>query len=467
MNNRAIRPSTDVTELATRPIGRLLWEYSLPAVVGMVVMSLYNVIDRIFIGRGVGPEAIAGLAITFPVMNVSTAIGVLIGAGAAARVSILLGQNNLLGAQRVLGNSIVLIVTNAIVYISFFALFLDDILRAFGASDVTLPYARDFMQYLLPGMMVMNIMYSLNNVMRASGYPKAAMITMFIGAGCNVILAPIFIFILNLGIKGAAIATDISMTIGMAFVLAHFCRKDSVLHFKRGIYKLSRPIIMSIIGIGAAPSIVNFCSSAINTIINRSLYTYGGDIAIGAVGIFSTYTSLLCMVVVGICQGIQPILGYNYGAGNYDRMKRAFWLSAIAGTLVTSLGSCISVFFPEAIAKAFTVDPELTAATCKSLKIATMAFWTVGFPIVATTLFQSIGMAGKSIFLSLIRQVIFLIPLLLLLPRQYGLEGVWASFPTSDAMCIVTSAVMVAWQMRQLKTRPLTPRHVDRRPLQV
>ena len=405
-NNQQIKTNTDVSELATRPIGRLLWEYSLPAVIGMVVMSLYNVIDRIFIGRGVGPEAIAGLAITFPVMNLSAAIGVLIGA---------------------------------------------------GASDVTLPYARDFMLYLLPGMMVMNIMYSLNNVMRASGYPKAAMITMFIGAGCNVILAPIFIFVLNMGIKGAAIATDISMTVGMAFVLAHFCRKDSVLHFKRGIYRLDWKIIVSIIGIGAAPSIVNFCASAINTIINHALYTYGGDVAVGAVGIFSTYTSLLCMVVVGICQGIQPILGYNYGAGRYDRMKRAFWLSAAAGTLVTSIGACVSVFWPEVIARAFTVDPELINATCKGLRTATVSFWIVGFPIIATTLFQSIGMAGKSIFLSLIRQVIFLIPLLLILPEHFGLEGVWAAFPTSDAMCIITTVIMVIWQMRVLnkQTHPL------------
>ena len=457
MNRNKHAESANIADLATRPIGKLLWEYSIPAVVGMMVMSLYNVVDRIFIGPGVGAEAIAGLAITFPVMNVSAAIGVLIGVGAAARVSILLGQNNLLGAQKVLGNSLVLIAINAFVYISLFAIFLDDILRAFGASDVTLPYARDFMLYLLPGLFVMNMMYSLNNVMRASGYPRQAMITMFIGAGCNVILAPIFIFVLNLGIKGAAIATDISMTIGLAFVLAHFFKKDSVLHFQQGIYRLNWSIIVSIIGIGAAPSIVNFCSSAINTIINRSLYTYGGDIAVGAVGIFSTYTSLLCMIVVGICQGIQPILGYNYGAGKLERMKKAFWMSAAAGTAITTLGAVVSVFFPEVIARAFTVNQELIDATCKGLSIATLCFWAVGFPIIATTLFQSIGMAGKSIFLSLIRQVIFLIPLLLIMPKHFGLEGVWAAFPTSDAMCIATTIVMVLWQFHSMRIRKLAP----------
>ena len=260
-----------ISDLSTRPIGRLLWEYSMPAIVGMVVMSLYNVIDRIFIGRGVGAEAIAGLAITFPVMNISAAIGVLIGAGAAARVSIMLGQRDRRGAEEVLGNSTVLILVNAIVYLTFFAIFLDDILRLFGASDITLPYAHDFMAYLLPGMLIMNVMYSLNNVMRATGYPKQAMITMFIGAGCNVVLAPIFIFVLDMGIKGAAIATDISMTVGMIFVLAHFFNKKSTVHFRRGIYRLKWRIIIGIIGIGAATSIINAASCAINILINRTL----------------------------------------------------------------------------------------------------------------------------------------------------------------------------------------------------
>lgn len=440
----------DLSALATRPIGRLLWEYSLPAVVGMVVMSLYNVIDRIFIGRGVGADAIAGLAVTFPVMNVSAAIGVLIGAGAAARVSIMLGQGNHRGAELVLGNALVLIILNAFIYLTIFSIFIDEILMAFGASEVTIPYARDFISYLIPGMFVMNIMYSLNNVMRASGYPRQAMVTMFIGAGCNLVLAPVFIFVLDMGIKGAAIATDISMTIGAAFVIAHFCRKTSTVHFTRGIYRLKWHIIWAIVSIGAAPSIVNFTSSAINVIINRSLYQYGGDIAVGAVGIFNTYTSLLCMIVVGISMGIQPILGYNYGAGNIARVKKTFWTAAVAGTVFTSAGAFFSVFFPELIAQAFTVDTELIAATANGLHISTMIFWFVGFQIVSTALFQSIGMAGKSIFLSLIRQVIFLIPLLLLLPRVFGLDGVWASFPTSDLAATIVTLLMVWYQLRRL-----------------
>lgn len=440
-----------ISGLATRSIGRLLWEYSMPAIVGMVVMSLYNVIDRIFIGRGVGAEAIAGLAITFPVMNISAAIGVLIGAGAAARVSIMLGQRDRRSAEEVLGNATVLIVVNALIYLTLFAIFLDDILRLFGASDATLPYARDFMTWILPGMLIMNVMYSLNNVMRATGYPRLAMITMFIGAGCNVVLAPVFIFVLDMGIKGAAIATDLSMAVGMVFVLAHFFNPKSTVHFRRGIYRLRWRIVAGIISIGAAPSIINAASCAINILINRSLVSLGGDLAVGAAGIFSTYTSLLCMVVVGLCQGVQPIIGYNYGAGHIGRMQHAFWLSVLIATAVTTAGCFFGLACPEWIALAFTDNAELIGVTVNSLQISMLVFWAVGFQIVSTTLFQSIGLAGKSIFLSLIRQVIFLIPLLIALPRSMGLDGVWASFPASDAFATVVTLIMVLWQLRRLR----------------
>ncbi len=441
----------ELKELETQSIGRLLWVYSLPAVVGMVVMSLYNVIDRIFIGRGVGSDAIAGLAITFPVMNLSAAIGVLIGAGAAARISIMLGAKDYREAELVLGNSIVLTLLNAAIYLAVFALFIDEILVAFGASETSLPYARDFMLYILPGMLMMNLSYSFNSIMRASGYPIKAMVTMFIGAGFNVILAPIFIFWLDWGIKGAAIATDISMGISMVFVMAHFFSPNSTLRFRRGIYRLRWAIIVSIIAIGAAPSLVNAAGSAINVIINTSLYRYGGDVAVAAAGIFTTYTSLLTTIVVGLCQGLQPVIGYNYGAGRLDRLKKAFWMSVVASSVVCTVGFFFGMFFPEIIAKAFTVDELLISATSNGLSIALTTFWFVGFQIVATTLFQSIGKAGKSIFISLTRQVIFLIPLLIFLPRFYGLNGVWASFPTSDVCATIVTAVMVAWQFHQLK----------------
>ena len=434
--------------LATGKISRLLWDYSLPAVTGMLVMSLYNVIDRIFIGQGVGTEAIAGLAITFPVMNVASALGVLVGAGASARVSINMGAGNHHGASLVLGNSLTLILIIAAVYISCFAWWLDPILRAFGASDVTLPYARDFMLYLLPGMFVMNIAFSFNNIMRASGYPMKAMYSMFAGAGANLVLAPIFIFGLGWGIRGAAIATDIAMSIFALIVMRHFCMKSSNLHFHRGIYRLQWATVLSIIAIGAAPSLVNLAGSVINVIINKSLYFYGSDSAVAAAGIFTTFTSLLTMVVVGICQGMQPIIGYNYGAGQLGRLKRTYMLATLWGTCVVSAGAIIGLGVPSLIARAFTIDANLIAVTTNAFRHALWAFWVVGFQIVSTTFFQSIGKAGKSIFLSLIRQVIFLIPLLLWFPRTMGLNGVWTAFPVSDILATAVTMAMVRWQFR-------------------
>ncbi|MEF9923601.1 MAG: MATE family efflux transporter [Muribaculaceae bacterium] len=440
-------------ELENAPIAKLLWKYSLPAIVGTVVMSLYNVIDRIFIGQGVGADAIAGLAITFPVMNLAAALGMLVGVGASARISIVLGQKDKLKAEQILGNSLILIIAIASVYLTIFAIFLDPILITFGASAKTLPYAHDFMVYLLPGMFMMNICYSFNNIMRASGYPQKAMVTMLIGAGCNIILAPIFIFALDMGIKGAAIATDISMTISSAFVMAHFFSLNSEIHFKKGIYRLQLPIIMSIIAIGASPFLINVAGSAINAIINNTLYRYGSDAAVAAAGIFTTYAQLLVMIVIGVCQGMQPIIGYNYGSGHFDRLRKTFILSVMAATVICTLGSLGAMLFPTWIARAFTSDEHLIAVTANGLSLSIVMFWMVGFQIVSTNFFQSLGMAGKSIFLSLTRQVIFLIPLLFTLPHFFGLNGVWTSFPTSDLLATIVTAILITWQFRKLAAR--------------
>lgn len=444
-------------ELESAPIGRLLWQYSLPTVVGLLVMSLYNVIDRIFIGRGVGAEAISGLAITFPVMNLTTALGVLVGAGATARVSILLGQKDFKGAADVLGNSLVLLLINATIYISIFGIFIDPILRAFGASDATLPYARDFILWLLPGLLMTNLAFGFNNIMRASGYPHRAMGTMILGALANLALAPIFIFGLGMGIKGAAIATDIAMTISMVFVMMHFTRRDVTLHFVKGTYKLKWHVVASIVSIGAAPALVNAASCFINVIINNSLYHYGGDSAIGAAGIFSTYTSLIIMVVLGICQGMQAIVGYNYGAGHLDRLRRSFVLATSVATLICFAGSMFGLLFPHMIAKAFTSDAYLIEVTSNCLTNSLLAFSVVGFQVVATTFFQSIGRVGKSIFLSLTRQVIFLIPLLFVLPNTLGLNGVWLSFPGSDILATAVTAVMIYNEFKRIRHQGLTP----------
>lgn len=437
--------------LATGKIGRLLWNYSLPAVTGMLVMSLYNVVDRIFIGQGAGPEAIAGLAITFPVMNIATALGVLIGAGASARVSILLGADNHEGAERVLGNALTLTLLIGAIYIGIFAAILDPMLIAFGASEATLPYAHDLMAYLLPGLLLTNVAFSLNNVMRASGYPVRAMVTMMIGAGINVVLDPIFIFGLDMGIKGAAIATDIAMACSAVFVLRHFFDKRTPLRFRRGIYGLRLAAVTGIVSIGAAPSLVNFAGSAINVIINRALVVYGSDLAVAAAGIFTTYTSLICMVVVGICQGMQPIVGYNYGSRRFGRLRHTLWLTVGCATVIVTAGTAVGLLFPRLIARAFTTDEGLIETTARAFSIAMLAFWQVGFQIVATNFFQSIGFAGKSIILSLSRQVIFLIPLLYMLPPLMNLDGVWAAFPISDVLATVVSALLLWWQLRIIR----------------
>lgn len=445
--------SSKLRELSDSPVGRLLWRYSLPAVVGMLVMSLYNIIDRIFIGQGVGPEAIAGLAITFPVMNLSAALGVLIGAGGSARLSILLGAKDFNGARRTLCSSLILLLIIVCCYLCCFAIFIDEILIAFGASEVTLPYARDFMIYILPGMFMTNFAFTFNNFMRASGYPVKAMITMLIGAGCNLILAPIFIFYLDMGIKGAAIATDISMMISAYFVLSHFFSSKSTLHFTkdRDLYRLRAKIVLPVLSIGAAPSVVNAAACFINVIINKSLYQYGGDMAVAAAGIFTSYTSLMTMVVVGICQGMQPIIGYNYGAGKIGRLRRTYWLAVAVSTVIVSTGQTIGLLFPDYIGRAFSGDAGLIRETARCLHISLMAFTVVGFQVVSTTLFQSIGKAKASIFLSLTRQVLFLIPLLLVLPPRMGLDGVWTAFPLSDLVATLVTAVMVSWQLNKFR----------------
>ena len=306
-------------KLGERPVGRLLWEYSVPAVVGMLVMALYNVVDRIFIGQWVGPDAIAGLAVTFPIMNLATAIGVLVGVGSSSRVSIVLGAGDRPHAELILGNAFTLTMVNAAIYILVFTVFIDPMLHAFGASDVTAPYGREYMLALMPGLLLTNIAFGFNNIMRASGYPRKAMATMLLGAVVNVVLDPLFIKVFDMGILGAAVATDIAMAASAWFVMWHFMRPDVSLRFRRGTFGLDRGVIVSIVSIGAAPALVNAASCAVNAIVNRSLAEWGGDRAIGAAGIMVTFTSLLVTVVLGICQGMQPIVGYNYGARKFPQ----------------------------------------------------------------------------------------------------------------------------------------------------
>lgn len=437
--------------LAHRPVGRLLWEYSLPAVIGMLVQALYNVVDRIFIGQWCGPDAIAGLTVTFPLMNLATAVGVLVGVGSSSRVSIVLGAGNHPLATRILGNALTLTVLNGLIYICLFTAFLDPMLRVFGAGAVTLPIARDYMLVLMPGLLLTNVAFSLNNVMRASGYPKRAMSTMLIGAAVNVVLDPIFIRLLDMGVVGAALATDIAMGVSALFVLWHFTRRDTTLRFRRGTYMPEWKIFVSIISIGAAPAVVNAAACGINAIINTSLLEYGGgDRSIAAAGIFSTFASLGVTIVLGICQGMQPIVGYNYGANRLHRLRRTLFLAAGISTFLTTVACVVGMTWPRLVARAFTSDEALIDTTAYALRHALWFFAPVGFQIISTTFFQSIGKAGKSIFLSLTRQVIFLVPLLFVMPRCMGLTGVWTSFPISDIMATLVTTLMIWWQMREL-----------------
>lgn len=440
-----------LTELASEPVGRLLWRYSLPAVVGMLVMALYNVIDRIFIGQWVGPDAIAGLAITFPVMNITTAIGVLIGVGASARTSIALGQRQYDKAEKILGNTLTFTLLNGVVYIALLGVFMDPMLRLFGASEVTLPYARDFMLIMLPGCLATNMAFSLNNLIRSSGYPRVAMFTMLIGAAVNVVLDPIFIYVFEWGIAGAAIATDIAMFVSAGFVVAHFMRRNVTVRFRRGIFRPDWKLLLSIMAIGAAPAIVNISSCVVNALANHALLDYGTDRDIGAAGIMVTYTSLMVTLVLGICQGMQPIVGYNYGARNLHRLRRAYFLAVACATVVTTAGGLFGFFYPGVIGRIFTTDPELIASTERALGTCLAVFPVVGFQVVSTSFFQSIDKASESIFVGLLRQVVVLIPLLLILPSYFGLDGVWMAFPGSDAVSTLITAFLVYYQLKKIK----------------
>ena len=447
-------------ELGTASIWRMLLKYSLPAVVGTVVMSIYNIIDSIVIGHAIDdPNVVSGIAVTFPVMNLATALGMLIGAGSATRVSIVMGQDDKRMAEVILGNSVQLTVLIGLAYITVFAVFLTPILKMFGASPNSLPYAREFLMWVLPGMVLMNLTFSYNNVMRATGYPGKAMYTNLIGAGLNMILAPLFLFGFKWGLKGAAIATDISMLVTAFFVMSHFFKKESELHFVRGTFKFNWPVIKSILYIGMAPFLINVAGSMINAIVNNSLLKYGGDNAIASVVVFNRFVTIFVMVVIGICQGMQPILGYNYGSGRFDRLFKTLWLAAGSAVVVTTIGSLLGAFNPRVIASMFMQDETQIQCAVNCIRITTVTFWMVGFQIVGTNFFQSLGMAGKAVFLSLTRQIIFMIPLLLILPPHFGLDGVWCCYPISDLAATLVTTSMLIWQIRKIKSQKF---HVQR-----
>lgn len=444
-------PSAITNDLATKNIGRLIWEYSLPAIVGTVVMSLYNIVDRIFIGQGVGPLAISGLALTFPFMILLMAFGMLVGAGAATRISITLGENNKEKAEKVLANALLLtfIISGTIVVLSF--IFMHDLLRLFGGTEKTIQYAEDYMRIIIPGGILSALNFGFNNIMRASGYPTKAMYTMVVCALINVILDPIFIFVFHWGIQGAAIATIISYLVGTIWVLWHFMLPNSIIKFYRKNFRLEKDIVMSIISIGMSPFSMQLAASFIFILINTTLLQYGGDLAIGAFGIINSINTLIIMIIIGLNQGTQPIIGYNFGAGLFHRMFKTLKLGVIIATGISTFGYIIGTFYPDVLSAFFTRDIGLRSIASKALQISIAVYPIIGFQIVVTNFFQSIGKANISIFLSLTRQFLFLVPSLIILPPIFGLTGAWAAMPVSDGLATIVSATTILYFIRKFK----------------
>lgn len=439
--------------LETEPVGKLLIQYSIPAIIGMTVTSLYNIIDSIFIGHGVGPLAISGLAITFPLMNLVIAFCTLIGVGGATISSIYLGQKDVHKATEVLHNVLILCIIAGVCFGGITFLFLDPILLFFGASHDTLPYARDFMQVILLGNPIAFTFIGLNNVMRATGYPKKAMLSSLLTVGMNIILAPVFIFHFGWGIRGAALATVISQLCGMVWILYHFLNKNSFIHFQRGGYKLKKHVVGSIFSIGMSPFLMNVCACTVVIIVNNSFKAYGGDLAIGAYGIVNRVLTLFVMTVIGLTQGMQPVIGYNYGAQHFDRVWKTLKLAIIAGVSCTTLGFLLSELFPHAIVAMFTDDSRLNDLAEAGLRLACLMFPLVGCQIIITNFFQSIGKAKVSIFLSLSRQLLFLLPCLLILPHFWGVNGVWLSMPISDSIAFFIAIITLLWYFRKMKVK--------------
>lgn len=447
-----MRRNTLPTALGTENIGSLLKQYAIPAIIAMTASSLYHITDSIFIGHGVGAMAISGLAITFPLMNLAAAFGALVGVGGATMLSIRLGQKDYATAKIILGNVLSLNIIIGILFTLFTLPFLDSILRFFGASDELLPYARDFMTIILIGNVVTHTYMGMNTLLRSSGNPTKSMFATICTVLINIPLNAIFIFGLNLGIRGSALATVLAQIIVLCWQIKFFSNKNYYIHFTKGIYRLKKNIVKDILSIGSASFFMNAAACLIVILINKGLQRYGGDLAVGAYGIVNRIAYLFGMIVMGFTQGFQPIAGYNFGAKLHERVNKVLKLTIFWATVVMCLGFIIVELFPYAVARIFTTDEALVALSANGLRIVFLLFPFVGFQMVVSTFFQSIGDAKKAIFLSLSRQIVFLLPLLLILPNFFGLNGIWYSLPVSDGISFITASVLLYLQYK--KNRP-------------
>lgn len=440
------------TELGTEKISKLLRQYAVPAIIAMTASSLYNMVDSIFIGHGVGKFAIAGLALTFPMMNLGAAFGALVGVGASATISMLLGQKNYEMAQKVLGNVVTLNIIIGIVYTIVFLIFLDPILYFFGASENTIGYARDYMKVILYGNIITHMYLGLNAVMRSAGLPRKAMMATIYTVIINTVLDPLFIYVFDWGIKGAAWATIIAQTSALIWITRIFSDKNLVIHFKRGIFKLKSRIVKDVISIGMSPFFMNTAACLIVILINQGLQRHGGDLAIGAYGIVNRISFVFVMIVMGLNQGMQPIAGYNFGAREFQRVDRVLKLTIFCATAIMTLGFVVAELFPRQLVMIFTTDEELIQHSISGMRIVFMMFPIIGFQMVTSNFFQSVGMAGKAIFLSLTRQLLFLLPCLLILPHFFQTNGIWMSMPVADALSSIVSFFMLYSQIKKFKT---------------
>lgn len=446
--------------LAEKPVGSLLMQYAIPAIVAMAASSVYNIIDGIFIGQGVGAEAIMGLALTGPLMSLTAAFGAMVGVGAATLMSVKLGQKDYGTAQKILGNVVIMNLTLGIVLGLLLLVFINPILRFFGASDVTLPYARNFMSIILVGNVVTHMYLGLNALLRSTNRPQKAMCATIGTVVLNCILAPIFIFVLGWGIRGAATATIMAQMIMLTWQLRLFSNKDELIHLSRSIIKLDVKIVKESLLVGLPQFLINLCACLVAAMMTRSLTTYGGDMAVGAFGICNRFILFIVMVVIGLNQGMQPIAGYNFGARRYDRVLGVLSKALIFGAVITLTGFVIGVFFPTPFVSVFAKDsPQLIKLSAHALSCMVMMFPIVGIQIVSTAFFQSIGYAPKSIFLSLTRQLIFLVPAIFILPHLYAdpLEGLWHAAPVADGLASVLAITLLVLQVKKFKKQMQAP----------
>ena len=441
-------------ELGTKPVGGLLFEYALPAIVAMTASSLYNIIDRAMIGQMVGAEAIAGLGITFPFMNLSGAFGAAVGVGASTCISVKLGRKDYTTANHLLGNTVTLNLIIGFLFMVVCLIFLNPILRFFGASDVTLPYAREFMIVILLGNMITHMYFGMNAVLRAAGKPRHAMYATLFTVGCNIVLVVVFVWWLRWGIRGAALATVTSQTLALCWQMRLFANPKELLHLRRGIYRLKPLLVRNILAIGISPFLMNATACVVVIFMNNQFVRYGGDMAVGAYSIANSVVMVLFMFVMGMNQGMQPIVGYNYGAKRYDRMFRCLWLTIGWATAILLAGWTVSMLFPYQIARVFTTDDTLLAMSARGIQLNMVVFFVVGAQAVTTNFFQCIGKVKVSIFLSLSRQLFLLIPMAYLFPLWWGLDGVWYSMAASDFGSFAMTMPLLWAFVHRLKTSP-------------